>query len=275
MKIAFLFLLLVFSVLSFAEELSIHFDQTLVQGALVTGKTNAKSLSVDNRNISLDEQGRFVFGLGRNAKANLSIALFSEGGATENRRFQVQQREYETQKINGVAQKYVDPPAHIIERTKKEAQLVAKARETNRDRAYEYLGTAIWPAEGPITGVFGSQRIFNGVPKRPHYGLDIAGPVGEPVIAPLAGKVTFVGDLYYSGGTLIIDHGRGVSSTFIHLDKVHVTNGDYVEQGQLIADIGATGRVTGPHLDWRLNWFNVRLDPELILPRGSDKPDTK
>lgn len=125
----------------------------------------------------------------------------------------------------------------------------------------------IWPAVGPISGVYGSRRILNGEPRRPHYGVDVAGPVGQPVYAPADGLVTlYVPDMYYSGGTMIIDHGYGISSTFLHLSKEHVEVGQRVKQGDLIAEIGATGRVTGPHLDWRMNWFEKRVDPQLLVP---------
>ena len=120
------------------------------------------------------------------------------------------------------------------------------------------------PAKVRISGVYGSQRVFNGEPRNPHFGLDVAAPVGAPVVAPLAGKVLLAEDLYYSGLTLIIDHGFGISSTFMHLSKMDAKVGDSVVQGEKIAEVGATGRVTGPHLDWRINWLQERLDPALI-----------
>ena len=176
--------------------------------------------------------------------------------------------------IEGVDDKYVrELSAELKKRTQAEAGQVWRARQTLRASS-EYAKGFIWPAEGPVTGVYGSQRVFNGVPKRPHYGLDIAGPVGTPVVAPASGEVTLVNeDMYYSGGTLVIDHGQGVSSTFIHLSKIHVKSGESIAQGQLIAEMGATGRVTGPHLDWRINWFNQRLDPALVLPPRAPKVD--
>lgn len=268
-------LLFLFACNVYSQALQIGFDRSFIQGALITGKTNALVMRVDKRDIAIDSDGRFVFGLGRNANSNVELELFGENGEQDRRIIAVQQREYPLQRITGVEQKYVSPPPEVIARIRKDAQIVSEARQINRRDAYEYLMSATWPAEGAVTGVYGSQRVFNGVPKRPHYGLDIAGPVGQAVFAPLSGKVTLAEpDLYYSGGTLIVDHGRGVSSTFIHLSKMHVDVGDYVQQGQRIADIGASGRVTGPHLDWRLNWFDVRLDPELILPERSDTQQT-
>ena len=141
------------------------------------------------------------------------------------------------------------------------------------DRA-DYLEEFVWPLRGAITGVYGSQRVYNGVPKSPHYGIDIAGPTGAPVIAPAPGLVSFAAaDLYYSGGTLIVDHGHGLSSTFIHLNKVLVKAGQRVEKGQIIAEVGASGRATGPHLDWRMNWMGVRVDPGLLMKNKPMEPN--
>ena len=124
-----------------------------------------------------------------------------------------------------------------------------------------------WPAIGPISGVYGSQRIYNGTPRSPHYGVDVAVPTGTPVLAPSSGVVTLAEpDLFYSGGTIILDHGFRLSSSFLHLSKVHVAVGQEVKQGELIGEVGATGRATGPHLDWRMSWRNQRIDPQLLAP---------
>lgn len=257
---------------SYAES-NLELMGELIQGALVQGRVSpGVSVKVLDREPFIDSQGGFVFGLGRDAPGELTITLVGAGGEATTRTFTVKQREYKTQRIEGVEQKYVEPPAEVLERIKQENASVWQARQTQRE-AKDFAQGFIWPAEGPVTGVYGSQRIFNGVPKRPHFGLDIAGPVGEKVRAPAAGVVTLVNnDMYYSGGTLILDHGQGVSSTFIHLSKIHVKEGDAIEQGQLIAEIGATGRVTGPHLDWRINWFDERLDPALLLPPRTAGP---
>ncbi len=237
----------------------------LIQGAMVRGKTDASELEVLGHTLKPDEQGRFVFGLGRDAKPSLKIKLIDASGAALSREYAVEQRQYSVQRIDGVEKKYVEPPAEVLARIKDEAARVRQARTLNRDdRAYQQ--SFIWPSAGRISGVYGSQRVFNGVPKRPHFGVDVAAPTGTAVLAPADGLVSFAdADLYYSGGTLIVDHGRGISSTFIHLSKLHVKDGDKVKQGQLLAEIGATGRVTGPHLDWRMNWFDQRLDPALLL----------
>ncbi len=238
-----------------------------VQGGLLKGKTDpANKVFVFKREVKVTNKGHFVFGLGRDTAKQIELTIESPEGKKQRYQYEVEQRRYATQKIEGVEQKYVAPPSEVSQRIKREAAKIWKARQQTTE-SLEYALGFDWPAEGPVTGVYGSQRVFNGVPKRPHYGLDIAGPVGTKVVAPAAGRVSLRdNDMYYSGGTLIVDHGYGVSSTFIHLSKILVGEGDYVERGQLIAEIGATGRVTGPHLDWRINWFDQRLDPELLLP---------
>ena len=248
-----------------------------IQGALLRGKVDLhSSVRIFDRDVNVMETGEFVFGLGRDTPEVVNIEVVKDGKSYFYP-FSVQQRSYKVQRIDGVANKYVQPPEDVLDRIKAENRTVRRARQTDRN-SVEFLKGFELPAKGPITGIYGSQRVFNGVPKRPHFGLDIAGPVGAPVQAPAPGVVTLANDdLYFSGGTLIVDHGQGVSSTFIHLHKILVKEGDQVQAGQLIAEIGATGRVTGPHLDWRVNWFNQRLDPQLLLvdhPRvGEQKND--
>lgn len=233
---------------------------------MLFGKTLPENkVWVAEQKALVTQEGRFVFGIGRDTES-VKIVLENQEGARSSFEYSVTQREYPTQRIEGVEQKYVEPPEEVSKRIKEENARVWKARQTLTEYAHFAEGFT-WPLIGPITGVYGSQRIFNGVPKRPHYGLDIAGPVGAKVVSPAPGVVTLVHkDMYFSGGTLIIDHGQGISSTFIHLHKVLVKEGEQVARGDLIAEVGATGRVTGPHLDWRINWFNERLDPQLVLP---------
>ena len=143
--------------------------------------------------------------------------------------------------------------------------MVATARQHRDNQAYYSQGFA-WPAKGRISGVYGSQRVLNGEPRRPHFGLDIAAPEGTNVFAPADGLITLTHpDMYFSGGTIILDHGQGLSSTFLHLSKILVEAGTFVKQGDLIARIGATGRASGPHLDWRMNWLDRRVDPQPLM----------
>jgi murein DD-endopeptidase MepM/ murein hydrolase activator NlpD len=239
----------------------------LTQGSLVRGElTPGSAVWLNDEAVKVLPDGKFVVGFGRDAKLTQHLRWQTPNGETHTRELTLTGREYPTQYIEGVPQAMVTPPDSVLARIKDDNWRVAKARKTSSERA-DFAARFIWPAEGPITGVYGSQRVFNGVPKRPHYGVDVGAPTGTQVIAPAGGKVTLAHpDLYYSGGTIIIDHGLGVNSTFLHLSKLTVEPGEMVKQGQKIGEIGATGRATGPHLDWRINWFSERLDPALLVP---------
>ena len=251
-----------FSFSALAVELKGH----LTQGGLVTGQlNNVKSVSLNGKPLKLSDTGLFVFGFGRDAKPNHTLSWVDKSGKNHSQDLVITLRDYNIDKITGVAKKYVSPPKAVSERISREAVAVRKARAVNSDLEY-FLQPVLRPAEGRISGVYGSQRYFNGEPRRPHFGLDIANKTGSPVYAPISGTVVFAEpDLYYSGGTLILDHGHGVTSTYIHLSKLDVKVGDKITQGMKVAEIGATGRVTGPHLDWRFNWQGERLDPALLM----------
>ena len=237
------------------------------QGSLIRGKLPANStVFLNGLALDVNRSGDFVFGFGRDASLEHQLSWqLPESDQTHVMPITLQKREYKVQKIEGVAQKYVSPPTSVLERISIDNRALSKARAKKTDDTY-FSQDFILPAQGRISGVYGSQRVFNGEPRRPHFGLDIANKTGTAVVAPASGTVTLaVPDMYYSGGTLIVDHGMGVSSTFIHLSKIHVQEGQFISQGELIAEIGATGRVTGPHLDWRINWFKERLDPALLV----------
>lgn len=261
-----LVLLTFLSFSSIADNVELSGD--FIQGGMVLAKSASKitSANVDGVKIPVHPDGKtLVFGYGRDAKPDSIITVELANGDKFEKSVKIKQREYKIDRVNGVAQKYVSPPESVLSRIRADSAMVKKARSGLSFRQ-DYLATAITPAKGRISGVYGSQRVFNGVPKRPHFGMDIAAPTGTAVIAPWAGQVVLAEpDMYYSGGTLIIDHGMGITSTYIHLSKLHLKSGDKVKAGDLIAEIGATGRVTGPHLDWRLNWFDRRLDPQLLL----------
>lgn len=240
----------------------------LTQGSLLRGELkNGYELKLNGKPIALSSQGYFALGFSRNAELSQTLSWMDASGKLQQKTLKLSSREYNIQRIEGVAGKYVSPPPEVTERIRADNRQIAAARKRGDDRS-DFMQDFIWPAEGPISGVYGSQRVFNGTPKNPHYGVDVASPKGTPVYAPADGIVTlFVPDMYYSGGTMIIDHGMGVSSTFLHLSKGLVEAGTPVKQGQLVAEIGATGRVTGAHLDWRINWFGERLDPALLVPK--------
>jgi murein DD-endopeptidase MepM/ murein hydrolase activator NlpD len=243
----------------------LQLPSSIQPGQLVVAQAPPNSMvKVGDKPVQVSDQGIFVFGVGRDATASLKIQL-QQDKQTITHLVPIDSRQYKTDKITGVEKKYVSPPEDVLARIRQDNQQIGAARATNSDRT-DFLAPIVWPATGRISGVYGSQRVFNGVPKRPHFGLDIANKTGSTVVAPWSGKVVLaVDDMYYSGGTLIIDHGFGVTSTYIHLSKITVEVGQEIKQGEKIAEIGATGRVTGPHLDWRINWFNERLDPALLF----------
>ncbi|CAB1274704.1 M23 family metallopeptidase [Candidatus Nitrosacidococcus tergens] len=246
---------------------AVELKGSLTQGGLVIGHTEPKAqVFLDNQPIQISESGLFLLGFGRDAKPNSVLEIILSNGTKETKKLNIIQREYKIQRINGVSESKVTPNNNHLARIQEEAALVKKARTTN-DHRTDFLTGFIWPAEGPITGVYGSQRILNSKPKIPHYGVDIAAPAGTIVKAPAAGIVTLAHpNMFLSGGTLILDHGYGLSSAFLHLQQTLVRKGERVEQGTPIAKIGATGRVTGAHLDWRINLFQTRLDPQLLVP---------
>ncbi|MGS2724074.1 M23 family metallopeptidase [Porticoccus sp. GXU_MW_L64] len=237
------------------------------QGGLILGRANKGfQVRADGRLLQQSPEGVFLLGLARSAPEQISLTSVAPSGTEVSRKYPVAQRDYRIQRVDGVPQRTVDPPApEVLVRIRKESAQVKKAR-SRRDSRQDFLHGFAWPLKGTITGVYGSQRIYNGVPKSPHYGIDIAAPQGEVVRAPAPGVVSLVhGDMYYSGGTLIVDHGHGLSSTFIHLSESLVVEGQRVNAGEPIAKVGSTGRSTGPHLDWRMNWLDVRIDPQLVL----------
>ena len=234
-------------------------------GALMIGKTAADvTVTLEGQPLALTPTGWFAFGFGRDDSGSKTLTLV-RGEQRQAIELTLSPREWQVQYVEGVPKETVTPPAEQLKRIREEAALVRAARET-RSALEGFLEEFIWPASGPISGVYGSQRFYNGEPRRPHFGVDIAAPTGTPVYAPASGRVTLVHpDMFFSGGTLVLDHGYGVSSTFIHLDRVLVEQGAMVKRGDLIARIGSSGRATGPHLDWRINWHEERLDPQWFL----------
>lgn len=248
-------------------ELAPQLKGSFQQGGMVLGTTEPGArVKLNDRELRVSAEGFFVFGFDRDAQSGDRLTVTARDGRHFEQLLSVQPREYQKQYIEGISKKIMAPDADDLKRIRAENRLVGKARKKDIDRE-SFAQHFQWPALGPITGVFGSQRVYNGEPRRPHYGVDVAGPVGTPVKAPAAGVVTLAhNNMFFSGGTLIVDHGHGISSSFLHLSEILVQEGDEVEQGQAIAKIGATGRVTGAHLDWRMNWFERRIDPQLLVP---------
>ncbi len=266
MQSVFVKLLSVILALAILPVSALELKGHLTQGGMIIGSLpDAKIVKFNDTQLEKTSSGNFVFGFGRDAQLTHTLSWQDSAGQWHNKELVITKREYDIDRITGVEKKYVTPPASVSKRTKEEAARVYSARNTFSSRT-DFLDSVYRPATGRISGVYGSQRYFNGKPRRPHFGLDIANKTGTPIYAPLAGKVIFADpDLYYSGGTLILDHGFGITTTYIHLHKLHVKVGDEVTLGNKIGEIGATGRVTGPHLDWRLNWKQERLDPALLM----------
>lgn len=237
------------------------------QGGMVVGMAQPGiTLKLGDRNVPVAKDGRFVFGFGRDEPAAAKLTVSHAGGQSESITLKVAPQTYDIQRIDGLPPAQVTPPPAVLERIKRENAQIAAVRQRNTPRQ-DFLQNWIWPAKGPVSGVYGSQRILNGEPRTPHFGLDIAAPTGSPIVAPVDGEVTLAEkDVYFTGGTVIIDHGMGINSAYSHMQTVTVKVGQRVKQGEQIGTVGATGRATGPHLDWRLNWFDVRLDPQRLLP---------
>jgi len=248
-----------------------HFPQSVSQGALVIGEIppGAKARFAD-RDLKVTPDHHVVFGVGRDETGPVTVDVIERDGHRDRIEIAVTPRDWPVERIEGVPPATVEPPPDIAERIKKEQARVVAARQRD-DAREDFLETFEWPVQGRISGRFGSQRVYvvNGkdVPKSPHPGMDIAVPQGTPIKAPASGIVTFAdANLYLTGGTVLIDHGHGVSSNFLHMSRVDVKVGDRIEQGQVIGAVGMTGRATGPHLHWGMNWFDVRLDPLLLVP---------
>lgn len=266
-----LFLLLGGATCSAAVEL----EGSFTQGGLVFGKTQpGVRVQLDGNDVPVSAGGNFVIGFAREAPPSFELVANLPDGGREVRHLEIARREYQIQRIDGLPERKVTPRKEDQARIKADQAAVKKAR-ARLDQRIDFLQGFEWPARGRITGVYGSQRILNGKPKWPHYGVDIAGPVGKPVRAPAPGIVTLTHpDMFYSGATLIMDHGHGLSSTFLHLHKILVKEGQRVEKGQVVAEMGASGRVTGPHLDWRMNLRGKRVDPQLLVgPMKLNKPE--
>jgi murein DD-endopeptidase MepM/ murein hydrolase activator NlpD len=242
-------------------------DAVFKQGGYAIGQvTPGTNVRFDGRDVQVGRDGRFIIGFHRDEPAEVALEITAPSGATQRDILSIEQRDYDIQRINGLAPKKVTPPDEVLQRIRNDAAAVRAARGRNSATTWFDSGW-IWPTTGRISGVFGSQRILNGKPRQPHYGIDVAVATGTPVVAPADGVVSLVAnDLYFSGGTLMIDHGRGLASAFLHLHSIAVSDGQAVRQGDLIGTVGATGRATGPHLDWRVNWFDKRLDAAFFVP---------
>ena len=249
-----------------SQAFSLEFQGKFIQGHFIIGKTEPKSkIWIDKKRVRVTDDGYFVFGIGRDRKFDVTITKEIDKKKQKVVK-KIKKRKYKIQRIDGLPEKKVTPPKEVYERIKKENKIIGDARAIDSNLTF-FKNNFINPLENSIvTGVYGSQRILNGKPKWPHYGIDFAAKEGTKIRAMLDGKVTLVEpDLFYTGGTLIFDHGHGISTLYMHLKKINVQKNQNVKQGDIIGTVGSTGRSTGPHLDVRLNWFGVRLDPAVVL----------
>jgi len=258
-------LLLIIAILFSTKSFAIEFTGKFIQGHFVLGKTEPNSkIIINKKEIKVSKDGYFVFGIDRDRKFDILITKIVNG-KKEKIIKKVFKRKYKIQRIDGLPENKVTPPEEVYKRIKKENNAIGEARAINSDLIF-FKNKFIMPVEGIITGVYGSQRILNGKPRWPHYGIDIAAEQGTMILSSGTGVVTMAeDDLYYTGGTIIMDHGHGISTIYSHLENVLVSVGDQINQGDVIGTVGSTGRSTGPHLDFRINWFQTRLDPMSVL----------
>ena len=255
---------------------AVELQGRFVQGGMVMGATSKGAhVSLDGKAVRVSEDGLFVIGFDRDAAQTAMLVVTGVDGTVDERVLNVEKRAYKVERVDGVPPRTVNIPPEEQARRKRERAMVVSARKAESDAVF-WNAPFIWPAVGRISGVYGSQRVLNGQPRWPHMGLDIAAPTGTPVKAPQAGTIVLAQkNFLLEGGLIILDHGHQVFSSFLHLSGVNVKAGDKVKQGDVIGSIGATGRATGPHLDWRMKWKNVNLDPALLLDEGGHRAAQK
>jgi murein DD-endopeptidase MepM/ murein hydrolase activator NlpD len=254
------------SVIAFSAQAEIQLSGEILQGALIIGKTKpSNTVTLNKQKLPVSKNGDYVFAFSRNDKKHYTLTVTTVSGDVEQKSFTPVAREYKISRLEGISKKIMNPNKEAQTRSAQDRLAISKVRKISSDLT-DFSQGFVPPRSSRITGVYGSQRFYNGVPKSPHYGVDYAGKIGAPVKAPAAGKIIlWEPDMFYSGGTLVLDHGHGITSNFLHLSASLVKVGDEVKQGQVIAKVGNSGRVTGPHLDWRMNWHDVRFDPQLAM----------
>ncbi len=254
------------STLTYTVQAEILLSGAIKQGGLVIGKTlPSNTVTLNGQVLPVSIDGDYVFAFSRDDKKQYELTVTSPEGTVEKKTLIPTKRDYKISRVEGIKKSIMNPNKKANIRAKQDREMMQTVRKVSSNLT-DFSQGFVAPRKARITGVYGSQRFYNGQPKNPHYGIDYAGAIGSPVKAPAAGKVLlWVPDMFYSGGTLVIDHGHGITSNFLHLSASLVKVGDTVKQGQVIAEVGNTGRVTGPHLDWRMNWHKVRFDPQLAM----------
>ncbi len=247
-------------------EVPLELDGAFVQGGIVVGHTSPDAtVRFGETDLPLSAEGAFVFGFGRNHEATATLVVMLPDGQSLTRQMDVERREYVVQRVDGVPQETVTPPEEVLVRIRAEAAQKREARAPVSTRT-DFASSFVWPLTGPVSGTYGNQRIYNGEPRSPHMGVDVVAPTGTPVIAPAGGVVVLATpDMYFEGGLIFLDHGHGMIDVFMHLSEVLVEPGQQVAQGEVIGLVGAGGRATGPHLDWRMYVLGTRVDPSNLV----------
>jgi len=243
----------------------LEINGSFAQGGLLFGKTNSKNkVFFNNKKIFVNDSGDFVLAIGRDEKLE-NLILIEGPKKKETHKIKISKRKYKIQRIDGLPKNKVTPSKEELKRIKKESKKISISKNIFLNETF-YKSGFIWPVKGIVTGKYGNQRILNGQPRRPHYGLDIAASLGTKVFSPSNAEVSLtMEDTFFNGKMIILNHGLGLNSIYSHLKTIHVNEGEKIKKGDLIAEVGSTGRSTGPHLDWRINVFNVAIDPELLL----------
>ena len=262
LSVSVLFLILS-AILSPCWALQLILPESAYQGDTIVGRVvPPATVLVGGKIYAVSPKGYFVIGVPRQQKTDfLVLARYSEEKVSK--KIRVLAFSWQIQRIDGLPKRYVEPSPEALKRIKDDKELVRLTRGAKPNMVPLFLENGfIKPVKSYITGIFGSQRILNGQPNSPHWGVDIAAPIGEPVYSPADGIVSLVSkNMYLMGNTLMIDHGLSVQSIFIHLDSINVKKGDYINQGSVIAHVGRTGRATGPHLHWGVSVGTVPVDP--------------
>jgi len=242
------------------------------QGSVLVCRTEpGATVMLDDVRTRANEDGWVILGHDRDAPEETRLRVQIDGEWVFDQRYDVAPAEYDIQRIDGLPPAMVSPPPEALERIRAEGVRKRQAH-ASRWEGDGFISGFIQPTEGRISSRFGGQRVYNGEPRTPHYGVDIAAPTGTPVLAPAGGIVRLADeDMYFEGGLIFIDHGQGFNSAYLHLSDVLVEEGDLVEQGQLIGHVGSTGRSTGPHLCWRIRWHGRNVDPFATLDVQPDE----
>ena len=240
--------------------------EVIAGGIIVVQSIPGVKVTLDGIAVQVSDAGLFLIGFERMPKIIQILEIYKQSKLIETIELNVKKRTYKVQRINGIQKDKVTPPESVTNRIYAERKKVKESRKKAILINNTYFNNGfILPAIGPKSGEYGSQRILNGKPRSPHYGIDIALPKGHEVLSPMDGIIVFTdNDLYYSGGTIIIAHGQGLTTSYLHLSKISVSKGDFVKKGELIGKVGATGRATGPHLHWGAELNGKRIDPQYL-----------